>query len=109
MERLEAPPPQERMVRKKGSWERAPIRVSSLRFCVQYPTRGEKNPQSFNFSPQKILFRVIKNCQSPPLQSANPLRGYYSHQEYQANFPKSSNEALPKSITLVYGEEGEYI
>lgn len=64
MERLEAPPPQERMVRKKGSWERAPIRVSSLRFCVQYPTRGEKNPQSFNFSPQKILFRVIKNCLS---------------------------------------------
>ena len=42
--------------RKKGEiGEKTPICVSSLRFCVQSPTTGGKNPESSNFSPHKIL------------------------------------------------------
>lgn len=57
-------------------------------FCIQSPTTGRKDPESFNLSPQKILFWVIKNCQSTPLPAANPLRTYCYYQESQANFPQ---------------------
>ena len=41
--------------KKQETGGKTPICVSSLRFCVQSPTIGGMNPESSNFSPQKIL------------------------------------------------------
>lgn len=76
---------QERMGRKEGLG-RSPCFFVSCEVLCPISNYRRKEPWVIARSPQKILFWVTKNCQSPALPSANTLRTYYCHQESQANF-----------------------